>query len=142
MSLSLLLSLQVVSLGPPLPVQGRVIARAEPGVPLPLSRIRRVLRRCPGKDSTWKRPLEIRLVSAATLSQFKPSRADHARRGRYLIGSPKSPAIIYLAQGADLDLSLLHEWLHHQDAIAGKHRSEAAIEAEAKRCAMERPPDK
>ena len=134
MIVSLLLGLQALPLGPTLPVQGKVVARAEPGIPLPLSRLRRILRRCPVEKGSWAQALEIRLVSVATMATFKPTRPDHARRGRYLRASPPHPAMIYIAKGPDLNLSLLHEWLHHQDAVVGRERTEAAIEMAAKAC--------
>ncbi|MEC7751523.1 MAG: hypothetical protein VX405_08470 [Myxococcota bacterium] len=140
MSLYLMLSIQTVSLSPPVPVIGRIIARSEPGVPLPLSRIRRLLKRCLGPVTPWAHDLEIRWVSLGTLSKFNPRRADNARRGRYLRKSPKSPAIIYVGEGRDANHSLLHEWLHHQDELQGRHRSEEAIEAAAAQCLANVPP--
>ena len=130
----------MVSLSPAVPVQGKVMARTEPGLALPLSHLRRLLRRCPGDAQIWKQPLEIRFVRLKTLARFKPTRADRARRGRYLRPSQTSPAIIYVGDGPDKDQSLLHEWLHHQDEVIGRnHRSEATIEAAARRCRVGTP---
>lgn len=128
------LATTTVTLGPPLPLQGKIVARAEAGIPLAVSKLRRTLKACSSLEGADRVRLEIRVVSLDSLNRMRPPRSDLARRGRYLRASPPYPAIIYITNGRDQRLSLAHEWLHHQDELGGKHRRESQVERAAKAC--------
>ena len=134
----LIASTQTVDLGPPAKVQKAVIIRAAPGLKAP-SKLKPTLTYCAqitGVPAPWKLPLEIRVVTATWLNKNFKTPAGKRRTGRYYKSQKGHPALIYVASGGDLKVSLAHEWLHHLAAVHGKGWSESWIESTAKHCAQ------
>ena len=131
-------STQTVDLGPPLKVQSAVSLRTAPGTKAP-KKIKSTLMFCSqitGVSSPWNAPLEIRVVKTSWLNTHFKTPAGTQRKGRYYPAKKGHPALIYIASGRDLKVSLAHEWLHHLAAVHGKGWSESWIESTAKHCAQ------
>ena len=134
----LIASTQTVDLGPPSTVRNAITLRAAPGVKVP-SKLKPTLTYCAqitGVTVPWKSPLEIRVVSAAWLNKNFKTPAGKHRTGRYYASKKGHPALIYLASGRELKVSLAHEWLHHLASVHAKGWTESWIESTAKHCAQ------
>ena len=131
-------STQTVDLGPPTKVQSAVSVRTAPGTKAPKN-LKSTLKYCSqitGVSMPWKAPLEIRVVQASWLNKNFKTPTGTQRKGRYYPAKKGHPALIYIASGRDLNISLAHEWLHHLAAVHGKGWSESWIESTAKHCAQ------
>ncbi|MDE0882493.1 MAG: hypothetical protein OSB21_07865 [Myxococcota bacterium] len=139
--IAVLVIASTVSLSPTIEVKDEVVLRWQQGLMPTSLPVLELLRRCARnnqKVANFSRPLELRIVRQDWLNKAFDKAAEQRRTGRYLKANQGHSALIYLAQGEQLLLSLAHEWLHHLAELSGIFWSEAEVEKRALKCVTAR----
>jgi hypothetical protein len=137
MIFALLVASQSIVLSSPVKVRDNIILRWQQHLkPSPMKTLP-LLRRCARQNrfvADFTHSLELRVVSQAWLNNAFPLAKQQRRTGRYFPTQNGHPALIYIAAGDEILLSLAHEWLHHLSELSGKNWDETKVEASARRC--------